>query len=104
MGKAGEVTGFSRRGGVKGEPEWSDNRLVLAFRLMAILPSNPANGIPLEEIEKELDIGRAKTFRLMRALRKADLDIESVFSPQGFKTYYLPRQRQTLIRRILRNG
>jgi biotin operon repressor len=89
---------------MKGDPEWSDNRLILAFRLMAILPSNPANGISLEELEKELEIGRAKLFRLMRALRKADIDIESMFSTQGSKLYHLPRQRQTLIKRILRNG
>lgn len=88
---------------VKREAEWSDSRLVLALRLMAILPSNAAGGLTLDDLEKELEIGRAKLFRLMRALRKADFDIESEFSPQGLKRYHLPRQRQTLIKRILRN-
>lgn len=83
--------------------QWSNNRLVLALRLMALLPTNPGNGILLEELTKELKLSRSRLFRLMRALREADLDIESVFSAQGQKVYYIPRQRQTLINRILRS-
>lgn len=88
----------------KTDPDWSDNRLVLFCQLMALLPTSPTSGVTFEEIKKELGVGKDRLFRLFRAMRKADLDVESVFSAQGSKVYYFPRQRQSLINRILRNS
>lgn len=81
---------------------WGDTRLALTLRLLSILPSTAGAGLTLAEMERELSAGRSKLFRLMRALRLADLDVESCFSPSGVKVYYLPKQRQSLINRILR--
>lgn len=78
---------------------WGDNRLVAALKLLALLPTTP--GATLADLTADLEVSRSKLFRLMRALRKADIDVESVFSPRGVKLYYLPKQRRMLIDRIL---
>lgn len=80
---------------------WVDNRLVLALRLLTFLPTSP--GMTFEEMQEELSVNRWKLFRLMKAIRLSDIDIESQFSPEGKRLYYLPKQRQSLINRILRN-
>lgn len=88
--------------GRRGADNWGDSRLALTLRMLAIMPTAPAQGLTLAEMEGELDVSRSKLFRLIRAFRKADLDVESCFAPSGVKVYYLPKQRQSLIDKIIR--
>ena len=81
---------------------WGDSRLALTLRMLAIMPTTPSAGLTLSEMESELSVGRSKLFRLMKAFRRADLDVESCFAPSGVKVYYLPKQRQSLIDKIIR--
>lgn len=81
---------------------WGDSRLALTLRMLAIMPTTPSAGLTLSEMESELSVGRSKLFRLMKAFRRADLDVESCYAPSGVKVYYLPKQRQSLIDKILR--
>ncbi len=97
--KAGKCATCGRRGA---DSTWGDSRLALMLRLMAILPTTASAGLTFAEIMHELSASKSTLFRLMRALRLAELEVESCFSPSGVKVYHLPKQRQALIGKLLR--
>ena len=56
----------------------------------------------MTDIASELHMPQATFYRIINAIRQADIGIEGEFLPEGKKGLYLPRQKQTLLDRILR--
>lgn len=81
-------------------PNQFENRIVATLRLLALLPTAP--GVTLAEMRSELNISQWALRRLLRALRVAGFSIGYEWLPQGVRGYYLPRQQQALIDKLLR--
>ena len=73
--------------------------ITVALRMMVILPTAP--GLAREQVMDELEISEARFYRILRAMENAEIVVESAFSSEGKKLYYLPRQRQSLINRLM---
>ena len=80
------------------------NRFIVAFRLLAILPTAPTDAWTVKEIYEELGVSERTFFRIVNALRKAGFVIKKSTRPNGRKSYYIGRPAQEFIDRILSAG
>ena len=80
---------------------WRHERLYMALRLLASLPSVPCSSI--DDMCAELRIKRRRFYLVVKACKCAGFVIKSAFLPEGKKAYFLDRQSQALIQRILRS-
>lgn len=81
-------------------PRWTSNRLVLAIRLITVLP--PAPRLTIDELAAELDATRKATRRLLRDLDRSGVRVLAAHRPEdGRKVYGLRGADQELVRRLL---
>ncbi len=83
----------------KGSASWHRNRLISSLRLIAFLPTKP--GVTLDEIIDHVDMKRRAVYALIDAIRGSEIRIHTKFRDDGRKLFYLARQDQHVIDKLL---
>jgi len=82
------------------QPRWTSNRLILALRLLYILPVEP--NLTLDDLARELDVPRDNVRRLLRDVELAGLALARRFrDPDGRKVFGIGQSGQALVRRLI---
>lgn len=81
-----------------GEPH--DETLIQALRILAILPNRL--GVSRDWIMAELTMSKAQFYRIMRIIAQSGIVVETGSLPDGRKGFFLGRQQQWIVDRILR--